>query len=90
MNCKKCNHNKSEVFDSRAGKLFIRRRRECCNCKDRITTIELDEKRLNLIISNSLSTIKLLREIHGNSKTGQEGRVLREQQKDVKLYNKQK
>jgi len=90
MNCKKCNHNKSEVIDSRAGKLFIRRRRECCKCKDRITTIELDERRLNLIIDNSSQIIGLLKEIHGNSKVGVESRVRQEQIKTVKLLKKQR
>ena len=42
MNCLKCNHGDTKVYDSRTFKLgkAIRRRRECLSCGYRFTTVE--------------------------------------------------
>jgi len=50
MKCPACQCFDSKVVDSRAQEDFIRRRRECLECKSRFTTYERLERKLPLII----------------------------------------
>ena len=50
MKCPACHCFDSKVIDSRAQEDFIRRRRECLECKTRFTTYERLERKLPLII----------------------------------------
>ncbi len=54
MKCPFCGFEDSRVVDSRSIKdaTFIRRRRECCNCKRRFTTYEYIESTPLMVVKN--------------------------------------
>ena len=43
MNCPKCKHDKTKVYNSRPFENTIRRNRECLKCKHRYATVEILE-----------------------------------------------
>ena len=53
MFCPTCEHNKSEVLETRSSGDGIRRRRSCVGCGNRFTTFERIEKRTPLVIKKN-------------------------------------
>jgi len=70
MRCPKCDSRRLIVTDSRSRKKYIRRRRECRECRHRFTTYEMtQEEKENLIrlamIDITIKFEKIIKKLKG-------------------------
>ena len=78
MICPKCNSNNLTCIDSRPSENVTRRRRVCCECKHRFSTIEINISEYNELKDNQMlltnmrsisqEVIEALKSFRGNIK----------------------
>lgn len=77
MTCKKCGGHNLYVVDSRPARnrIGVRRRRECADCGNRITTYEVTQEEYDLVIKSQkmLKKVVQMLDIYGQSGGGTDG-----------------